>query len=242
MRHLRARHTERTTYRQRSLCGLCWQVFGRRDSARRHTQRAHPGHLDIEIHTHFEVMTDWGDFLNTHTNSPTGGAAHWPTPVINNPITAARQQTDSVDTTAPADAGPSTSTARQAENQLQPSLNYTIYTDDVATYITGHTMNIPSDDESDLEDHSYITNNPNPAYLDLDINYLPRSTAPSPNLNTNPLNQPDLDDSSQELLDEFFIDPPRYQAQVVPQRVSPQPQPAVTLSDSIPDLINPDIL
>jgi hypothetical protein len=64
----------------------------------------------------------------------------------------------------------------------------------------------------------------------------------SPNRNLNPMHVPDFVEN-QELLDEFFINPPTRQTGIViPLRMNRTPEPAATLSDSLPDLINIDEL
>ena len=190
-------------------------------------------------------MESWGDFLNTHTNSPTGGAAHWPTPVINNPITAAWQQQYTVDQSTPAAAGTSTESLQEAQARLSTlNLGHTVYSDDVTTHITGHTLQMPSDDDdSDLEDHSAtIASIHTPGNSNINFDAIPPSTSMSPNLNLNPLHPPDTLES-QELLDEFFANSPsRPTGIVIPLRMNRTTETAATQSDSLPDLINIDEL
>jgi hypothetical protein len=154
--------------------------------------------------------------------------------VINNPITAAWQQQYTVDNTTTETPGTSTDTVQQAEARLAAlNLPHTVYSDDVTTHITGHTLNIPSDDDSDLEDHSATiatTLSPGPYHIQFDA--IPATTVSTQDLNLNPLNGSDFQES-QELVEEFFVNPPRAQnvGIVTPLRMNSQPDTAVTQSD-----------
>ena len=152
-------------------------------------RNTHPGR-EVEIHTHLEILSDWGEFINTYaqTTPPRIGSS-W--------FTASGARISRVQTEPDYNIASERETfpalVLAVQNAVMDISSLTRYADDTVVGNTNNTNNNITDEDassnasSELPDYSSLIEylpsdypDPNPAYADINIDDLPPSTNPSP--------------------------------------------------------------